>query len=77
MTGLAAGIGERLACYRDELPIKARRVQGKLEDAKSVVVADFAVGDWGSRECVVAHAARSHDELTNAAVWISYTVRVL
>jgi len=39
-----AGIGEGLAGLRDEAPAVAGRVQGQLQHAEGVAVADFAVG---------------------------------
>src|SRR5215208_6236660 len=76
MAGRATRVREALAGLWDELPLVARGVQGQLQDAIAVAVADLAVGP-GRAEAVVARAAGADDELPDASTRIGLSRRVL
>src|SRR5204863_4442401 len=67
VTALRAGIGERLARNGNELPVEAGLVQSQLKYAKSVRVADQAVGSDASVEGEMTFPARTRDDLDDAS----------
>src|SRR5205807_10531876 len=48
--GVGSGVGERVAGHGHEAPVVAVGVEGQLEDAEGVLLADLAVGGDGALE---------------------------
>src|SRR4051812_2725066 len=66
VAGRGAAVGERPARLGDEAPLVAARMQGELEDAEGIGVADLAVRLYQARRSVVP-ATGADDELPDAA----------
>src|SRR5229473_2434009 len=62
----AAGIGEGLPCFRNELPVVAAGLEGELQDSEGSGITQFAVGLWFDEGAVIL-AAGANDEFANAA----------
>jgi len=72
----AAGVGEGLAFFGDELKVIALGLQGELEDAKGGIVANFAIR-LGFAERAMILSARANNEFANATRGIRRSVRSL
>ena len=76
MTAAAAGVGEGLTSYGNELPIIAGRVKGELQNTVGIGVTYLAVGldclKWAK-----VNTARAYHELSDASCWIGFPAWVL
>src|SRR5260370_971714 len=62
----AAGIGEALPCFGNELPVISVGLERELQDAEGGGIAQFAIGLWRGERAVIL-AAGAHDEFADAA----------
>ena len=65
----AAGIGEALPCFGNELPVEGVGPQGELQDAKGCRIAQLAVGLRKAERAVIL-ATGANDEFANAALGV-------
>src|SRR5258708_13451407 len=70
VTGTAAGIGEALPLFGNELPVIGVGLERKLQDTKGCRIAQFAIGLWRAEGAVIL-AAGAADEFANAALGIA------
>src|SRR5260370_13893145 len=62
----AAGMGEALPCFGNELPVISVGLERELQDAEGGGIAQFAIGLWRAERAVIL-AAGAHDEFADAA----------
>ena len=62
----AAGIGEALPCFGNELPVISVGLERELQDAEGRGIAQFAIGLWRAEGAVIL-AAGANDEFADAA----------
>src|SRR5258708_9475921 len=62
----AAGIGETLPCFGNELPVISVGLERELQDAEGSRIAQFAVGLWRAERAVIL-AAGANDKFADAA----------
>src|SRR6267378_1804283 len=72
----AAGIGETLPGFGNELPVISVGLERELQDAEGSRIAQFAVGLWRAERAVIL-AAGANDEFANAAHGIGSATRRL
>src|ERR1700752_2081987 len=72
----AAGIGEGLACFGNELPFVGAGLERELQNAKGGGIAHFAVG-LGLAEGTMVLAARANDKFADAAFRVGNAIRSL
>src|SRR5260370_12806232 len=69
----AAGLGEALPCFGNELPVISVGLERELQDAEGGGIAQFAIGLWRAERAVIL-AAGTHDEFADAARGIGRAV---
>src|SRR5258708_8479437 len=62
----AAGIGETLPCFGNELPVISIGLERELQDAEGSRIAQFAIGLWRAERAVIL-AACANNEFADAA----------